>query len=367
MKRKSAVYIGNNPAPYRVPVFNALSNETDFEFLALFSTPREPIRDWDLPDIRFRHLYMKVRYFMFRGEHVHINFDVFLQLLRLRPDLLIISGFNPTCVFAFLYSVLSGCKLGLMIDGTLFSEARLSWMHRMVRRIVCWKISVWFGPSDQTFALFGKLGAKPHECFKSQLCVRNDAFEAEPPAEPKGYDLMFCGRFADGKNPEFAVAVAERVSAFLGRDISLLMLGSGPLGAQTQARAERAKGVKATFPGFAAQAELPAWYRQSRVFLFPTSVDTWGVVANEACAAGVPVIVTPYAGVAGELVLDGKTGRVLPLDVETWAQAAAQLLTETHVLDQMSVHCKEIVKSYTFAHASQGMTHGIRQGLGLRR
>jgi len=366
MKRKLAVYIGNNPAPYRVPVFNALAHETDFEFLALFSTPREPIRDWDLPDIRFRHLFMKVRYFMFRGEHVHINFDVFVQLLRLRPDLLIISGFNPTCIFGFLYSLVSGCKLGLMIDGTPFSEARLSWMHHWVRKVVCWRLSVWFGPGDQTFALFRQLGARADQCFKSQLCVRNEAFEPRTePATTKAFDLMFCGRFADGKNPEFAIDVAERVSALLSREVMLLMLGSGPLGEATQARAAKAHGVKATFPGFASQADLPGWYQQSRVFLFPTSVDTWGVVANEACASGMPVIVTPNAGVAGELVLDGQTGRVLPLDAQAWAEAIAPLLLDNAEYDAMSARCKSVVSTYTFEHAAQGMRAGIRQSLGL--
>lgn len=365
MKRKLAVYIGNNPAPYRVPVFNALAQEPDFEFVAMFCTPKEPIRDWDLPDINFRHLYLKVRYFMFRGEHVHVNVDVLSQLWKLRPDLLIISGFNPTCVFGFLYSLLSGCKLGIMIDGTVFSESRLSWAHRLVRKIVCWRLSVWLGPGDQTLALFRQLGATPSECFKTHLCARNEAFTPPTPAVPKRFDLMFCGRFADIKNPDFAIDVAHRVSQLLHREVSLLMLGSGPLVEETKAKAARTDGVQATFPGFAKQAALPNWYLQSRIFLFPTSVDPWGVVANEACAAGVPVIVTPFAGVSGELVLDGETGRILPLDVEAWAQTVVQWLADDALYARMSARCQEVVKTYTFEHATQGMVDGIRQGLSL--
>jgi glycosyltransferase involved in cell wall biosynthesis len=368
MKRKLAVYIGNNPAPYRVPVFNALAEQPDFDFLALFSTPKEPIRDWNLPDLKFRHIYMRVRYFMFREEHVHVNFDVFKQLFMARPDLLIISGFNFTCIFGFIYSLISGCKLGLMIDGTPFSEARLSWMHRLIRLCVCWRLSLWLGPSDQTLALFRSLGAKPQDCFKSQLCARNEAFETHSSEQAhKAFDLMYCGRFAEGKNPEFAVEVAERVSALLGREVSLLMLGSGPLADQAKARAASAQGVRAEFPGFARQEALPGWYSQCRVFLFPTSIDTWGVVANEACASGLPVMVTPHAGVAGELVLDHETGRVLPLDAKAWAEAIAQLLTQPEEYARMSTKCREVVKGYTFAHAAQGMMDGIRKSLTLPR
>jgi putative transposase len=53
--------------------------------------------------------------------------------------------------------------------------------------------------------------------------------------------------------------------------------------------------------GYFSQNELPYYYALTRVFLFPTLLDPWGVVANEACAAGVPVITCSNAGAAGDL------------------------------------------------------------------
>ena len=365
MNRKRVVFIGNNPAPYRVPVFNFLAEQSDFDFLALFSTPKEPIRDWNLPELNFAHAYMKECYFLFRGEHVHVNVDVLLHLVKVRPDLLIISGFNFTCILGFLYSLFFGCKLGLMIDGTPFSEARLTWIHRLIRKMVCWRISVWCGPSDQTLALFRAMGANPGDCFKSVLCVRNEAFSSGQKTDPTVglFDLMFCGRFSEGKNPCFAIEVAERLSSLLGREVSLLMLGSGPLVERTQGRAKKAQTLSVKFPGFARQEDLPAWYRQCRIFLFPTSIDPWGVVANEACASGMPVFVTPYAGVAGELIIDHVTGRILPLDSAAWAQAIALLLTQPQDYERMSWNCRDMVKAYSFEQAAAGMISAIRHGL----
>src|SRR5947209_7444478 len=94
--------------------------------------------------------------------------------------------------------------------------------------------------------------------------------------------------------------------------------------------------VDTHFHGFAKQNELPALYRSARLFLFPTHADVWGVVANEACAAGLPVIVSPHAGVAGELVLDGENGFVCALDVKLWTERAASLLTNQETWTRFS-------------------------------
>lgn len=367
MKSKRVVYIGNNPTPYRIPVFNEVARQRDFDFLTLFSTPREPMREWDLPTIEFAHEYMDVRYFNMRSEPVHLNWDVLKGLWAHRPDLILISGFNPTCLLAYAYALFTGTKLGLVIDGTLQSESHLGLFHRVVRTLVCPKVSLYLGPSNQTLELFDTFGAKPHEKFKTHLCANSAIFSPLPDSETPEHDLIFCGRFADRKNPLFAVDLAARVSEILGREVSLLMVGSGPMEQETRAHAARQKNIRCTFPGFASQAQLPTLYRQAKIFIFPTSDDPWGVVANEACATGLPVVVTPHAGVVGELVIDGVNGHVLPLDLELWAQAVVSLLTQPDTYKRMSTQSLALVKPYTYARAAEGLIAGIRHALNATR
>lgn len=363
MNRKRVVYVGNNPTPYRIPVFNEVAGQPDFEFLSLFSTPREPIREWDLPPIKFAHDYLDVRYFKMGTEYVHVNVDIFRRLRTFRPDLVIISGFNPTCLFAYLYCLFARVKLGLMIDGTPESESHLTWSHRLTRRLVCPLVSVFFGPSDQTLKLFDQFGAKPSQKFKSHLCANNAMFSPRPAGSDADFDLIFCGRFADRKNPLFALELAARVSQVIGREVSLLMVGSGPLEANLKQRAAQLKGIRCVFPGFASQSQLPDLYRQAKVFIFPTSDDPWGLVANEACASGLPIVVTPHAGVVGELVIDGVNGHVLPLNLDAWTPAVVKLLTQPEQYAKMSAQCLAMVQPYAYEHAAAGMIRGIRHVL----
>ena len=121
--------------------------------------------------------------------------------------------------------------------------------------------------------------------------------------------------------------------------------------------------VDAHFHGFALQKELPALYRSARIFLFPTHADVWGVVANEACAAGLPVIVSPHAGVAGELVVNGENGYVCTLEAELWAEHAASLLAQQERWERFSRRSLALVKNYTFDHAAQGVVDACRFAL----
>ncbi|CAH0351863.1 glycosyltransferase family 4 protein [Aquabacterium sp. CECT 9606] len=361
-KRRIAI-ITNNPPPYRIPIFNAVADEDDLEVVFVFSTMREPDRAWDLSQIRFKQHYLKERYIGIGGKFIHLNFDVITFLREFKPELVMVNGFNPTYVLACLYALKRKLRLALFIDGTVFTEGRLSWAHRMVRRFLYPRISIFIGPSKQTMALYASYGVSPTQMHTSHLCADNDLFMSQP-ERTRDVDLIFCGRFVPEKHPLFALDVAAELARRLKRRVSMLMVGSGPLDEVLRERAANFSDLVAVeFPGFARQAELPGHYLRAKVSLFPTSSDAWGVVANEACASGVPVIVSPQAGVAHELVRDNETGHVLDMDVASWAVCAERMLTNEAQWGQMSRQCREAVKPYSFENAAKGLVAGIRAGL----
>ncbi len=360
--RRRVALVTNNPAPYRVPVFNTVSDNPEWDMHFVFSAAREPDREWDFDPIRFKTYYLKERHYDVGGKFIHFNPDLWSLLSKLRPELIIINAFNPTNVLAFIYARLHGCAVGLLIDGTVMSESKLSLAHRLVRRWMYPRIVTFAGPSDATLRLYEQYGAPRASMFKSHLCANNEAFARCPTAAVRA-DLIFCARFVAEKSPVFALQVAEGVARVLGRQVSLLMVGSGPLDDVLRAQAAKLKNVAVEFPGFAKQAQLPALYARARVLLFPTVGDAWGVVANEACAAGLPVIVTPMAGVAGELVVDGDNGYVRDLDVDAWVNALAGLLRDEALYERMSARSRALVAEYTFENAARGLAQAISHGL----
>ncbi len=360
--------VTNGPVPYRIPALNRLAALPDVQLHVIFCCRREPNRDWDLPAIEFRCTYLRERMLRVRDRFIHNNPDVVAALRRLAPDVVITSGFNPTHLYAFAYAWMQRIPHVVMTDGTYDSEKVLSRLHQVVRRLVFARSAAFVWASTGGKRLFASYGIASAHCFRACLCVENGRFAAPPSGPEPEFDFIFCGRIEAVKNPLFALDVAVATAARLRRRTRILFVGSGS--AERQVRQQAAlhgATVDARFHGFARQDDLPALYRSARLFLFPTCWDPWGVVANEACAAGLPVLVSPHAGVAGELVLDGQNGFVCDLDVAAWAERAALLLTETGTYAAFSRRSLAVIQGFTFANASDGIVSACRHAARMYR
>jgi glycosyltransferase involved in cell wall biosynthesis len=365
MSSVKIVLVTNIPAPYRNPVYRCLAEKLGYEnFHVVFCAGREANREWAIEQQGFAHTFLKENTNEINGRYIHSNTDVIGVLLHLAPDVVITSGFNPTHLFAFVWTVLTGREHVPMTDGTDVSELHLSIVHRVVRRIVFKFSRAFVGASLGSARLYAQYGIPPEKFFQSHLCANNAAFD-NLLSQPRSFDLMFCGRFAPEKNPVFALDVALGVARKLGRKVSILLVGSGPLLNDVRAYAETiADEVQAFFRGFVQQPELPALYGSAKLFLFPSSYDPWGVVANEACAAGQAVLVSPHAGVAGELIVDGENGYVLPLDLPLWIERATELLNDSALLERFSAAGRLRVQSYTYEAAAQGIVDAVDVAMG---
>jgi glycosyltransferase involved in cell wall biosynthesis len=361
-KTKTKVALVTNiPAPYRLPIYESVARSSDVDLTVFFCSGREPDRVWDLAAAQFQQVFLKEKFISVGGKFIHCNPDVWSALKVAKPDVVITTGFNPTFILAYLYARWAGARHIAMTDGTDFTESHLSGLHRWVRRWIYGRTSAFLGASMGSFRLYRSYGVPEEALFQSHLCANNAAFVSESVTPERVFDLVFSARFVAGKNPLFALKVAQGVARALGRRVRLLLLGSGELqGSIEQVAQEIKSDVDVVFAGFVKQADLPRYLYQAKVMLFPTQIDTWGVVANEACAAGVPVIVTPMAGVAHELVVDGETGYVCDLDVGRWVELTCRLLTDEALRARLAVAATQRVKAYSFNHAADGILGAIR-------
>jgi glycosyltransferase involved in cell wall biosynthesis len=353
--------VTNIPTPYRIPVYGRLARLPGCDLRVVYCSGSEPDRAWRVEKESYRTTYLKPRFLSFGGRFVHINLDVWTALRDIQPEVIITTGFNPTHLLAFAYACWAGVPHVAMTDGTLNSEKKLGAIHRWVRRIVYGRSAAFLGPSEGAKDLYASYGVPSGSVFKSHLCADNDAFHAQPRDSDRPHDLLFCGRMAAVKNPLFVLQVAEALAQRLHRVVRVAFLGSGEMEAQVRESAAALAGrVEVVFLGFVQSKDLPIHYAQAKIFVFPTSWDPWGVVANEACAAGLPVLVTPEAGAVGDLLLDQVNAMVLPLDVQAWAEAALRLLTDELLYQRMSLAGLQRVMVYHFDAAAQGIWSAVQ-------
>lgn len=314
---------------------------------------------WKLEELRFSHEFLTERVVAKADgyNYVHNNADVWSALNRMQPEVVITTGLNPTHLYAFAWTQLRGVRHVYMTDGTLFSEANLGWRHRMLRRGVFARTSAFVVASIGGIELLANYGIDRKRVFISRLCADN-ARHTPLPVCRREFDVMFSGRLHDGKLPFFFAEVCASLVRLRGR-CRALVIGDGPLRQQVLERMAT-DGVDITYPGFVQPAALAPWYARSRLLLLTTRRDAWGVVANEAMASGTPVICTPQAGAAGDLVIDGVTGRVLPAELEGWVQTCAELLGDDRRWEMLSEAARLKVAEYTYDVAAEAIVDGCR-------
>ena len=359
------VIITNVPAPYRVPVWRRVAAATGINLELIFCSQAHIDTSQQPADYGFSTHFLHGRYIAMQKRFIHCDFGIWALLNQLNPDVVITTGYIPTFLLGFLWTLVRRVPHIAMTDGTANSEKTLTWLHRWVRRAVFARSAAFVGACEGSRALFKHYGVSEQRIHLAYLCADNNKFSAFGPTAE--VDFIFCGRFVQHKRPLFALQVAREAAIRLGRKTSLDFVGSGDMEQKLRAYADEiAEFVDTRFLGYATQARLPECYARARVFLFPSEWDPWGVVANEACASGLPVIVSPYAGVATELIMDNFNGYVRDLNISLWADAAVTLLNDADLYLRFSQNSRQIVAKYNFDNSAQGLLAAIRQANALR-
>lgn len=345
----------NIPVPYRIPVFDLISSKLGDDFLVIYFAKKEPNRKWKLENLQHNHMFLKenIREKDDGFNYVHNNFEVFTHLMKINPDCLITTGFNPSHLYGWLYSKLFFKKHIFWSDGTIFTEKSLGWKHKLLRKIVFNTTYSFLGPSEDNKKLYMSYGVDKKRIFKTHLAVNNDKFSNNNKFIDRKYDLMFSGNLIDNKNPIFFIDIIKNLSIMM--KLNILIIGDGPLKKDILNKLNSLENVTFDYPGFVAQEELPYYYSNSKLFLFTTRLDAWGVVANESLASGTPVLVTPYAGVANDLVKNDENGYILDIDKEKWSRKIVEILNDESLWNRLSKDAIKSVKNYTFENAANGI------------
>lgn len=89
-------------------------------------------------------------------------------------------------------------------------------------------------------------------------------------------------------------------------------------------------------------------YAAADVFVLPSRFEPWGLVVNEAMASGLPVIATDRVGCVDDLVIEGKTGLVVPAEsVQALADAMAALRLAPLLRAKMRRNARSLIAGWT--------------------
>lgn len=292
-------------------------------------------------------------------------------LARLRPEVLVVCGYGVTgmaCALRRARVMAPGVPVVLLSDSTSDDRARVPWLEAIKRRLV-----------GQCSAAL--VAGRIHADYLAGLGMPRDSILL-------GYDVVDNAYFADGAEaarrdasalrarlglpPRYFLTVARFIRADGGVDRvknlhrliaaydafrsgaaaaawGLVILGDGELRPELEAQIDRL-GLhgQVLLPGFRQYPELPPYYGLASAFVMPSLKETWGLVVNEAMAAGLPVLVSRRCGCAAELVEDGRNGWTFdPLDVAGLTDLMRRIAADEAGSATMGQASRKIIDQWT--------------------
>jgi len=201
----------------------------------------------------------------------------------------------------------------------LVKRATLGWLFRRVDRFLC------IGSANRRY--YEQRGIPAARLLVAPYCVDNSRFAAAArelaprraelrrswQIAPEAFCVLFCGKLIPKKRPLDLVAAVLLAPRAGGRPVHVLVVGDGELAGPMRAALAGPGAPAATFAGFLNQSEIPAAFVAADCLVLPSDYgETWGLVVNEALAAGRPAIVSNRCGCAEDLAAPLGPAHVFP-------------------------------------------------------
>lgn len=225
-------------------------------------------------------------------------------ILRIRPSLVVISGWDQTVSWvALAYCRATRTPAILWAESNEFDRPRVQWREQM-KRIFLRGITTAhvYGLTNRDYLL--RLGMQHRQVVLKRAVVDVDLFRPlgrRPISSVRTF--LYVGRISTEKNLDMLLTAAKALLRSGREAFRVKIIGYGPLRSHLQSRVI-AEGIQhIVMIGEAVQqVDLPLMYSGADLFVLPSTSEPWGLVVNEAMACGLPVIVSDQCGCCSDLV-----------------------------------------------------------------
>ncbi len=286
-----------------------------------------------------------------------------LEILdSIKPAVVAIPGWaHPEALSALSWCLVSGSKALLMSDSTIYDRKRWWWKESIKKRIVALCSAAFVAGTPHVEYLL-QLSMPPENVFTGYDVVDNLHFSSLAEQAVSNRSALHCAlhlparffltvcRLVPEKNLGFLLDAYSRYKRKAGASAwPLVIVGEGVL-APALLEQRNAYGLKGFvhFPGEKSYSDLPMYYGLSSIFILPSVSETWGLVVNEAMAAGLPVLVSNKCGCAVDLVSEGANGFTFdPFAIDSFVDLMLNMSSEKINLDSMKSASKEIISHWS--------------------
>jgi glycosyltransferase involved in cell wall biosynthesis len=370
-RRPRVVYWNNIPTPYMIERFNAVNRRGNIDLEAWFGARTKRGRSWTFDESTWEFPY---RYLPRVGIGRHRLSIATPVLTGNRPDLLVSLYATPSFLLGLRIAWWRGWRTALWVEMTFDSWVRRRRWKEALKRAVFRRVDGIITAGQDGRALAMRYGVPSARIHIARHVIDVDYFSSQAAAARSTRDgirsdlglfgvvFLNVGRLWRGKGTDSLLAAYAVMEREIPGETSLMLVGDGPDESRIKSTA-MSEGIRVTLAGFQQKVDLPRFYAAGDIFVFPTLGDPYGLVVDEAMAAGLPIISTTAAGEIAERVVDGVNGYLVPPD-DPYALAAAmtRLASDSKLRQEMGARSAAMIAPHTpdsWAEAFETAVEGI--------
>lgn len=203
-----------------------------------------------------------------------------------------------------------------------------------------------------------RFGAKKESVVRTPFSIEYSRWSegSGPAGGARKYHFAWAGKFVSVKRPIDFIKALEIVCESVEGGVDAICIGDGPLRSQMEAAVAALPGAcRVDMVGFINQKEMPAALQQAHVFVFSSEAEAYGLIATEAAAAGLALVVADRIGCVGDTVLarEGVNSLTYPAgDVSALAAAMLKVMLEPENRTKMQQSSQDIARAHDISVAA---------------
>jgi glycosyltransferase involved in cell wall biosynthesis len=342
--RHKVLFVTIVPSPYQRDLFGALAARTDVDLSVYYMDAKSPENPWPEKPLRSFERIMPGLCVPIGGARGYVNWSL--------PD---VSEADVVVLSSF--TSLTGqwlMRAGLRGKRWLFWGEHLhrnSGLKGLIQRGLAAPISQASGivgigraAEDDYRRRFPDL---PHFCIPYHCDLSAFFATRRCPEVGAPMTFFFCGQMIWRKGVDLLLLAFERLITG-GLDAELLLVGREADLPRFLAMLNPVARSRIRYEGFQAPERLPEYFGRSDVFVLPSRYDGWGVVINQALAAGLPIVTSNAVGAGLDLVDNGVNGlHVVAGDVNVLYRAMETLARDPELARQWGARSRERARDIT--------------------
>jgi glycosyltransferase involved in cell wall biosynthesis len=331
------------PAPFRVPLFNALAARDDVEPLVLFlaaADPRRPYYRLHADEHRFRSQVLPGREVSRGGRWVVVSRGVVRALRRFDPQIVVVGGWNqPGFWEALVWAKAKRRPVVTWVESTARDSRSGSRPLEAAKRALVRASDGFLVPGRASAAYLRGFGIGDRPVATAPNAVDAAVFSrAAVDRSGRGRPtLLYAGRF----DPEKGLDVL--LEAVRGLEADLVLVGSG----REEERLRAAAPANVRFEPPVDRDGVARYYAEADAYVLPSRSEQWGMVLNEAATAGLPIVASDAAGAAYELVEDGVNGFRVPAGDAVALRRALERVVDPDFRASAGARSRELAAAHT--------------------